>query len=280
MLALAAIGSVQMGSALARTLFSELGAAGVTFLRLAISALILLVTVRPSVRGWPRSTFLAAGLLGTTMSGMNLVFYQSLRTVPLGIAVTVEFLGPLGLALIQTRRWIDALWAALAGLGVALLGLSTTTSGIPLAGLALALLAGILWAGYIVSSARVGRELDGMDGLAVALLVGAVIAMPFGASQAAAVLHQPALLIPATGVALLSSVICYGLELEALRRMSTRVFGVLMSLEPAAAAVAGFVILGQELQARDIAALLLISLASAGITLSRRAGRAMPPPLE
>jgi inner membrane transporter RhtA len=213
------------------------------------------------------------------MAGMNLAFYLSLRTVPLGVAVTVEFVGPLLLAVVQTRRALDALWALLAGAGVALLGLDTT-SGIPLSGLAFALLAGSLWAGYILASERVGRLLPGIDGLAVALAVATVLVLPFGLDGAAGVVDEPSLLVTALAVALLSSVLAYGLELVALRRLPTQVFGILMSLEPAAAAIAGLVVLDQSLGGREVAALVLVSVASGGITLGRRAGQRAPQPLE
>jgi inner membrane transporter RhtA len=278
LLVLAAVVSVQCGSAVARTLFDELSATGVTLLRLGIAALVLLVAVRPRVRSWTPEAWRAALLLGIAMGAMNLVFYLSLRTVPLGVAVTVEFVGPLLLALAQTRRLLDGVWALLAAGGVVLLGSDPT--GAPLPGLGLALLAGLFWAGYILASARVGRVLPGVDGLAVALAVGTVLVLPVGASGASAVLAEPALLLPAAGVALLSSVLPYALELTALRTMPTRVFGILMSLEPAAAALAGLLVLGQALGAWEVVALVLVSLASVGVTLGRREREVPPQPLE
>ena len=277
-LVLGAIASVQTGSAVARTLFDDLGAQGTTLLRLGIAALLMLVALRPRVQSWSRDAWTATLLLGGAMASMNLLFYLSLRTVPLGVAVTVEFVGPLLLALAQTRRLADLLWALLAAGGVALLG--SDPRGAPLAGLALALAAGLCWAAYILASARVGRVLPGTDGLAVALAVGAVAVLPFGAAGAAAVLDRPSLLLGAAAVALLSSVLSYGLELSALRRMPTRVFGVLMSLEPGAAAVAGLVVLGQSLGARQVAALALVSAASVGVTLARRERGPALQPLE
>jgi inner membrane transporter RhtA len=279
LLVLASIASVQLGSAVARTLFDDLGAAGATLLRVGLAALLLLVVVRPRVRTWTRRSWQAAALLGAAMAGMNLVFYLSLRTVPLGVAVTVEFVGPLLLALAQTRRGFDLLWALLAAGGVVLLG-ADPTGDIPLSGLALALLAGLFWAGYILASAHVGQVLPGAGGLAVALAVASLLVLPFGATGASEVLDRPSLLLPAAAVALLSSVFAYGLELVALRSMPTRVFGILMSLEPAAAAVAGLLVLGQQLGGREVAALLLVSLASAGVTLGRREGQVPAQPLE
>ena len=279
LLVLTAIISVQVGSSLAKQLFDDLGAAGVTLLRLGLAALFLLALLRPRVRRWTRASWTAALLLGAAMAGMNLVFYLSLRTVPLGVAVTVEFLGPLLLALVQTRRAVDLLWAALAAGGVLLLGLDSSGSA-PLSGLLLAFVAGLFWAAYIVASARVGQVLPGTDGLAVALAFAALLVLPFGLSGAAAVVERPVLLLAAFGVAMLSSVISYGLELAALRRIPTQVFGILMSLEPAAAAVAGLVVLGEALGAREVVALVLVSLASGGITLARRREGVPVQPLE
>ena len=279
LLVLVAIASVQCGSAVARGLFGDLGAAGVTLLRLALSAVLLLVVLRPRVRSWSAEAWRAALLLGAAMAGMNLVFYLALRTVPLGVAVTVEFVGPLLLALVQTRRLVDLLWAALAATGVLLLG-SHPARGVHLSGLALALVAGLFWAAYILASARVGRALPGTDGLAVALAVGTLLVLPFGATGASHVLQRPALLLPAFAVALLSSVLSYGLELSALRRIPTRVFGILMSLEPAAAALAGRLVLHQRLTLRSSLALLLVSTASAGVTLARREPVVPAQPLE
>lgn len=279
LLVLTAIVSVQVGSSLAKQLFDELGAAGVTLLRLALAGGLLMALLRPRVRRWSRPSWTAALLLGGAMAGMNLVFYLSLRTVPLGIAVTVEFVGPLLLALVQTRRAVDLLWAASAAGGVALLGLDTAND-VPLTGLLLAFVAGLFWAAYIVASARVGQVLPGTDGLAVALSFAALLVLPFGARGAAAVLERPALLLAALGVALLSSVVSYGLELAALRRIPTRVFGILMSLEPAAAAVAGLLFLGEALGPREVLALVLVSVASGGITLARRRDPVPVQPLE
>jgi inner membrane transporter RhtA len=275
LLVLTAIASVQVGSAVARTLFDDLGAAGVTLLRLSIAAVILGVAFRPKVAAWSGAAWRAAVLLGVAMAGMNLLFYLALRTVPLGVGVTVEFLGPLLLTLVQTRRLVDLLWAVLAAGGVALLGLGQGLTA-PLGGLLLAFAAGLCWAGYILASAHLGTLVPGTGGLAVALAVAAVLVLPFGASGASAVLDHPSLLLGATAVALLSSVFSYGLEINALRRMPTRVFGILMSLEPAAAAIAGLLVLHQRLGLREVVALLLVSLASLGVTLARR-GPGTPP---
>jgi inner membrane transporter RhtA len=279
LLVLGAIVSVQLGSAVAKGLFDDLGAGGTTLLRLGLASSLLFAVLRPRLRTWSRGQWQAAALLGAAMAGMNLVFYLSLRTVPLGVAVTVEFVGPLLLALVQTRRWLDLLWALTAAGGVVLLGTGGGTDA-PASGLLLAFVAGLFWAAYIVASARVGQVLPGTDGLAVALAVAAVLVLPFGAEGALEVVDRPGLLLGALAVALLSSVISYGLELSALRRIPTRVFGILMSLEPAAAAVAGLLVLDQALGSREVVALLLVSAASLGITVVRK--QADPPlqPLE
>lgn len=276
-LVLASIASVQTGSAIARTAFDEAGALGITLMRLGFAGLLLVAALRPRPWRWSRQARLAALVFGLTMAAMNLSFYQALRNVPLGVAVTVEFLGPLTLALVQTRRLRDLVWAVLAGAGVALLGLRGG-GDIAVSGLLFAALAGAFWAGYIVASARVGRLLPGTEGLAAALVVAAMVALPFGAAGVGRVVDQPAVLGIGVLVAVLSSLVPYGFELAALRRIPTRVFGVLMSIEPAAAALAGLVVLGQSLDRREVAALVLVSLASLGVTIGRR--ETDPPPVD
>jgi inner membrane transporter RhtA len=269
LLVVASIASVQIGSALARTIFDDVGATTVTLMRLGFASLLLLTVLRPKPWHWSREALRAAILLGVAMAGMNVAFYLSLRTVPLGVAVTIEFLGPLLLSLAQTRHLRDVVWVSLAGAGVALLGLQGGHH-VPPEGLALALLAGAFWAAYILASARVGRLVPGVQGLAVAMTVSTLIALPLGVSGLPSALRDPAVLGVGLAVAVLSSIIPYGCELAALRRIPTRVFGVLMSLEPAAAALAGLLLLGQTLGSRELVALLMVSVASIGVTLGRR----------
>jgi inner membrane transporter RhtA len=278
-LVLISIASVQTGAAVARTAFDEAGAMGITLMRLGLSSAVLVAVLRPRPWRWSRDAQQATLLFGLCMAGMNMVFYLALRTVPLGVCVTVEFLGPLTVALVQTRRWRDVLWVCLAAAGVALLGLRGG-GDLPIGGLVLALVAGAFWALYILASARVGQTVPGTEGLAIALVIAALIALPFGAAGVAGVLDQPRILLIGCGVALFSSIIPYICELAALRRMPTRVFGVLMSLEPGAAAVAGLIVLDQALAARETVALVLVSVASVGITLGRRGDQAAPQPLE
>jgi len=276
------IGSVQFGSAVASTLFPVLGAPGTVLLRLLLAGGLLAVLLRPKVHRWSLGALGGCALLGVAMAGMNGLFYLSLERLPLGVAVSVELLGPLVLSVAQARRAQDVLWSALALAGVVLLGVRALGTagageGLDLLGLALAASAGACWAGYILASARVGRLVPGTGGLAVSLLTGAVLVAPFGVGGALGVLERPELLVAALAVAVLSSVVPYGADLAALRRLPTRVFGVLMSLQPAAAAFAGLVVLDQGLAPAELVALVLVSAASAGVALSRRRGEPATP---
>lgn len=269
-LAVAAIFSVQFGSAFARLHFAEVGPTGAATLRLAFAAVILLVVVRPRVRRWSRAQWLAAILLGLALAGMNSLIYLALARIPLGVAVTLEFMGPLVVALVQTRRWRDALWAVVALAGVVLLG-SGASGSVVIGGVLLAFGAAAFWAGYILASSRVGRLIEGIDGLVVAVVVAALVVSPFGAGDAARAIRQdPGLVLVFVVVAVLTSALPYALEMIALRRLPTRVFGVLSSLGPAVAALAGLVVIHQALDAREIVALVLVSAASVGVTVTRR----------
>ncbi|MDY7085820.1 MAG: EamA family transporter [Actinomycetota bacterium] len=272
LLMLVSVVSMQFGSAIGRTLFDDLGATGVVLLRAGISALVLAVVVRPHVRSWPRAAWRAASLLGIAVAGLNLLSALAMRTVPLGVVVTVSFLGPLTVSLVQTRRLLDLLWAVLAGAGVTLLWWHPGPS-VPLDGLVLAALAGGCGAGYILLTARVGGLVPGAGGLPVSLTVATLVALPFGVSGASAVVTHPTLLIGAASVATLQTIFPYVLELNALRRIPTRVFGILTSLNPAAAAVAGLLVLDQHLGPVSLAALGLVTSASAGVTLTHRPDR-------
>ncbi|GAA1891540.1 EamA family transporter [Asanoa iriomotensis] len=267
-LVLLSVACAQVGVAVARTLFDEVGPTGVLLLRLGVAALVFALLVRPRVWSWSAAAWRSTALLGVFSAGLNLLTYLALSIAPQGIVVTASFVGPLVLSVVQTRRPADLLWALLAGTGVVLLGLRTGVD-VPLAGLLLALAAGGCGAGYIMCSARVGKDVPGLGGLAVSFAVGALIVLPFGAAGAGEALRDPGLVPGLLAVALLSSVVPYALELVALRRMPTRVFGVLMSLQPAAAAVAGLLILDQRLGPAPIAALLLVTAASIGVTRQR-----------
>ncbi|WP_253905856.1 EamA family transporter [Arthrobacter sp. H5] len=276
-LMLAAVLSVQFGAALARTQFDAVGPTGAVLLRLLFGALILLVVVRPKVRNWTRGQWAAAAVLGVALAGMNSLIYLAIGIIPIGVAVTLEFTGPLLLALVQTRRLSHAVWALLAFAGVVLLGFDGG-SGLPLAGILFALGAGAFWAVYILASARVGKLVPGVDGLAVSMAIGAAIVLPFGAPAAiTGALATPVVIPVFLGVALLSSALPYALEMLALRRLSTRVFGVLSALGPAMAALAGLLVLAQALGLREIIALALVTAASIGVTFGGRRRRQPDP---
>lgn len=278
LLALATIVSVQLGAAIAKTRFDEVGSVGAATLRLVIGAVVLALVVRPRVRRWSRPQWLGALALGVALGGMNVCIYVAFASIPIGVAVTIEFLGPLTLSLVHTRRWRDALWAALALAGVVLLGVgpSAVTSA---TGVVFAVLAAACWAGYIVMNRHVGQAIPGVDGLAVSMLVAMVVALPFGAREAVrGIVADPSLLLVFGAVAVLSSVLPYALEMLALRRMPTRVFGVLQSTGPAVAALAGLLVLAEGLSVLEVAALVCVTVASIGVTLSARRRRGVLPP--
>jgi inner membrane transporter RhtA len=264
LLVLAAIASVQFGSALAKTLFDEVGPGGTVFIRMLFGAVVVALIWRPRLAGHDRREIGLAVVFGLVLAAMNLCFYASLDRIPLGIAVTFEFVGPLGVAVFGSRRALDLLWVALAAAGILLLSDLGGDRGLDRLGVALALTAGALWAAYILLSARVGRVFPGGSGLALAMVVATVPLAPVGIAAAGNDLLVPWILLVGAAVGVLSSAIPYTLELEALRRLPVGVFGVLMSLEPAMGALAGFVVLGEELVAREVVAILLVVAASAG----------------
>ncbi len=264
--------SVQVGAAFAITLFDELGGGGTVFLRILFAAIILLAVFRPVVRGRSRSDLKLAVAFGVVLGLMNWSFYESIERIPLGASVTIEFLGPLAVGVWKSRRRLDLLWVALAATGVILIADPFGAGGLDGFGVALALVAGVLWGAYILLSARVGRVWPRASGLAVSCAVAAVITLPAGIAEGGMQLLSPELLAAGAVVGLACSVIPYGLEMEALRSIPEGVFGVLMSLEPAIAALAGLAILGQGLSAVDVLAIGLVVVASAGA-----AAEASPP---
>ena len=269
LLVLGAASSVQAGASVAKSLFPQLGPPGVVFLRLLFGSIALWVIARPVLRGRPRRELWLVVALGVVLVSMNVSFYESIDRLPLGIAVTVEFLGPLAVAVIGSRRRIDFAWVALAGLGVALLA-EGGGKGVDPLGLFLAALAGAFWATYIYLSVPIGRAYPGASGLAPAMVLGAVLIAPWGIVSAGHHLRDPQLVGAAAGVGLLSSALPWSLELEALRRLPTHVFGVVLSLEPAVAALAGFVFLHEHLRLRAWLAIALVVGASAGAALDVR----------
>lgn len=259
---LGSIVSVQCGAALATTLFDKVGPAGAVLLRSLFAALALATMARGEVGRVGRGRMTDVAIFALALAAMNLCFYESLDRLPLGVAVTFEFIGPLSIAIFGTRRRIDAVWGILAALGILLLS-EGGASEIDALGAALALTAGGFWGLYILQSARVGRE-PGLGGLALAAMLSTVLVTPFGVADGGTELLVPAVLAVGAGAGLLSSAIPYALELEALRRLPNAVFGVLMSLEPAVAATIGFVALSQSLSATQLIAIALVVCASAG----------------
>jgi inner membrane transporter RhtA len=268
-LVMLSIVSVQLGAAIAKSLFDSLGPGGTVFLRIAFASLVLLLLVRPKLRGHDRNAYLVAGLFGLALAMMNLSIYLAIDRIPLGVAVTLEFVGPLGVAVAGSRRVLDVLWVVLAAAGILLLAPLGAFGGMNLdpVGVAFALLAGCLWASYILLSARTGSTFPGGTGLVIALCVGTVVLAPVGIAGAGSALLDPKLLLAGFGVAMLSSAIPFSLELEALRKIPARVFGVLMSLEPAVAALAGLVVLGERLGIRAVVAIFFVTVAAAGASL-------------
>ncbi|MGW0879847.1 EamA family transporter [Streptomyces sp. NPDC002671] len=255
--------SVQFGGALAVTLMPRAGALGVVTLRLCAAAVVLLLFCRPRLRGHSRSDWGTVIVFGIAMGAMNGLFYEAVARIPLGPAVTLEVLGPLALSVLASRRAINAVWAALALAGVFLLGGGGFGELDPV-GVGFALGAGAMWAAYIVFSARTGRRFPQADGLALAMAVAALLCLPVGIAEAGTRLLDPTTVALGSAVALLSSVAPYTLELLALRRLPASTFAILMSLEPALAATAGLLILGQSLSATEAAAIALVIAASIG----------------
>jgi inner membrane transporter RhtA len=263
-LVLASIVSVQCGSALATTLFEEMGAGGAVFLRAGFGALVLLAWTRGAVlraREWPqRDVF----LLGVAVAAVNLSFYAALERLPLGITVTLEFVGPLGVAILGSRQRRDVVWVVLAAAGILLLSDGGGGEAVDALGVALALTAGFFWGTYIVLSDRVGALAPGPGGAAMAALISALLVAPLGLAEGGGEIFVPSHLAVGLALGVLSTAIPYVFEMEALRRLPRAVFGVLMSLEPAVAAAIGFFALSQDLVAVEIVAIALVVIASAG----------------
>jgi inner membrane transporter RhtA len=256
--------SVQFGAGIAKTLFGEVPPTLIVWLRLVTSAVVLVALARPGVRRRSGSDWLVVAGFGASLGLMNWAIYQSFARIPLGVAVTLEFVGPLTLAVLGSRRARDLVWVVLAGLGVALLGLRP--GHLTLAGVLFALLAGAAWAAYILLSAQTGRRWPGLDGLAVASVVATLLLSPPALLSAGGDLADARVLLLGAAVGLLSSVIPYSCELVALRSLPPSVFGILMSLEPAAAALAGLVVLQEVLAPTQWLAMACVVVASVGAT--------------
>jgi inner membrane transporter RhtA len=272
-LVLVAITSLQFGAAIAGTIFDETGPAGTALLRAFFAAIILVAIWRPSVRGHSARDLRLVAAFGLVLGAMNLCIYESFARIPLGIAVTIEFAGPLAVAVALSRRRLDLAWAALAAAGIVLLA-DPGGGAVDAFGVLLALMAAACWAAYILIAQAAGRVFTGGRGVALAMAVALLVPLVPGIAGAGSTLLEPQWLAIGCAVALMSSVLPYSLETEALRRLPAHVFGVLMSLEPGVAAIAGWIVLGQGLRARDIAAIGLVTTASVLVV------RAAPPPPE
>lgn len=271
--------SLQFGAALAVQIFPHAGAWGVSMLRLLLAGLILWAVVRPQVWLWNAHQWRRVIIFGISLGLMNSFFYASLEHISLGMAVTIEFLGPLLLAAFLSRRLLDLVWVGLAAAGLGLIGWDALlgSSHLAPAGVTLALIAGVFWVCYILASAKVGQIIPGQGGLAVAFVIGAVAAAPLGTPGALTILTDTNLALLVVGTALLGSLVPYSLELMALRRLPPGVFGILLSLEPVFAAFFGWLLLSQGLSTWQVAAIVLVITASVGVTWSqRRAERPRP----
>ncbi|MGV8907792.1 MAG: EamA family transporter [Propionicimonas sp.] len=263
-LVLGGIVSVQVGAAFAKSLFGQADPTAIAWLRMAVAAVIFWAIARPRLRGrtWPEWRVVIG--YGITLATMNWAIYQSFARIPIGLAVTIEFLGPLGVAMFGSRRVRDLLWVGLAAVGVALLGAFPTT--VDWIGVGFALVAGAAWAGYIVLSGPTGAAWEGVTGVSVGSLVGALVFLVPGVLAGGTALWQPQVFWLAAAVGVLSSVVPYGLEMIARRRIPASVFGILMSLEPAAAALAALLLLGEKLSGIELVAMACVIVASVGST--------------
>ena len=274
-LAFTSIASVQFGAALAATLFPRVGPLGTVSLRLIGAAVVLQLLTRPWRHRWSRGELGASLLFGAIFTVMNTSLYLALDRLPLGTVITLEFLGPLVIAIWTATSWSTRAWAVPAAAGVLLLGGSL--SGGDLLGIVYSLVAAVCWAAYILTSRVVGRGRAGLGGVAVACTVGAVVMLPVGAVAAGSALLHPSTAVLGLAVGVLSSAIPYSLDLLALRRLPTAVFGVLVSANPAVAALAGFLVLGESLAGRALVGIGLVIVASAGVSVSTALRRSAPP---
>lgn len=255
--------SIHIGGAVSKGMFEHITPLGIVSLRLGLGALVLLLFSRPrwSQLSWKNCRLL--GALGLATGIMNVLFFSAIAHIPIGVAVTLEFVGPLGLALLYSRQMTDLLLIGMAASGVVLLSPFDSGQLHPL-GAIFALMAGGCWAAYISLTAKVGKSFAGSEGLAMSMLASAIAVVPFGLMVEGGNLFEPSILLPGLVIALLSSVLPYSLEIAALRQIPVKIFGVLMSLEPAVASFIGILLLGEQLSFRMMVALVLVSFASAG----------------
>ncbi|NRF37079.1 DMT family transporter [Pedobacter foliorum] len=260
--------SVQGGAAIAKGLFPALGATGTASVRIGLSAIILLFAYRPNLKLLTKKQWKAVIPYGVSLGLMNVIFYMAIERIPLGLGVTLEFIGPLLLAVSGSKRLLDFFWVLLAAIGIAFIA-PWTGKGIDLLGAALALLAGGFWAGYILLGGRIAKIMDGEQAVAVGMIFAAIVVVPFGFGSGGLANFTPLMLLSGGALALLSSAIPFTLEIGALKKLPARTFSILMSLEPAAAALCGIVFLSEHLSLYQWLAVFFVIIASLGATLTK-----------
>ena len=264
-----AIISVQSGAAIAKTLFPAIGAAGTASLRIGISAIILLAIYRPNLFKITPNQWKIVIPYGLSLGAMNLIFYLAIERIPIGLAVTLEFIGPLLVAVIGSKRLIDYLWVLLATAGIVLIA-PWSNNGIDLLGVLFALLAGAFWAAYIVLGTKVSKIMKGGDAVATGMLFASILIVPFGILENGLTNLTPTFLYLGIALALLSSAIPFTLEMKALGQLPARTFSILMSLEPAAASIFAFIFLQEYLTFNEILAVVFVVIASVGSTITSK----------
>jgi len=273
---LLSIFSVQIGAAMAKGIFPILGATSTSALRIVLSALILLLFNRPSLRNLTTTQWKAVALYGLTLGAMNIIFYMAIARIPLALGVALEFMGPLALALAGSKSMIDFLWVILAAAGIALIA-PWHHNGLDLVGVLLALLAGALWAAYILLGGRISKMMDGSKAVTIGMIFASAVVLPVAVGNGLITHLKPWMLLPGLALALLSSAIPFTLEMNALRKIPAKTFGILMSLEPAVAAISGLVFLHERLSFYEWIAIVLIIIASAGTTLTAKKAAPVAP---
>lgn len=269
LMVLFAIASFQGGAAIAKGLFPVLGAAATSSLRIVLSAIILVIFNRPNLKNLTSAQWKYVVLYGLTLGTMNTVFYMAIARIPLGLAVALEFIGPLALALTGSRRIIDFLWVVLAAAGIALIA-PWSDKGLDIIGVLLALLAGALWATYILLGGRISKIMDGGKAVTIGMVVASLLVLPIAISNGLFIHLKPVMLLPGFALAVLSSALPFTLEMHAMRKIPAKTFSILMSLEPAVAAFSGLLFLHEYLSFHEWLAVGLVIVASAGVTLTGR----------
>jgi inner membrane transporter RhtA len=266
---LLSIVSVQGGAAIAKGIFPVLGAVATSSLRIVLSAIILVIFNRPNVRNLTRAQWKAVALYGLTLGAMNIIFYMAIARIPLGLGVALEFIGPLVIALTGSKRAIDFLWVVLAAAGIILIE-PWSNNGIDVVGVLLALLAGAFWAAYILIGGRISQIMDGSKAVTIGMIFASALVLPIAMAEGLLTRLRPGMLVSGLWLALLSSAIPFSLEMKALKKIPAKTFSILMSLEPAVAALCGLVFLHEYLTLYEWLAVALIIVASAGATFTRK----------